>query len=252
MISVSAIPYARAMSARFASTSSTSKPESISASPVDASSTRMSVAGSAPVRAGADSSWATRSSPFRARRSSRTHQDQDGEGDQNRAERDCSSRAGRWRRRSLRRRALGLGGIRAGPRCQGPEGVDGAAVGVRDVAPSPSVSPTASLPDSCRLAVGLRSPGVPLVSAGVGEAETVAVDLSVGVLVGISATGTAAPTTVSSAAAAQTNWPPRRKPAMVRRQWTTMCDYRPGSMAVDYYPEQVLQGCTVRPRPLPS
>ena len=117
-----------------------------------------------------------------------------------------------------------------------PKVWSGAPVGVRDaavVAVGVAGGVGAGLPP---LAVGLRSPGVPLVSVGVGEAETVAVDLSDGVLVGVCATGIAAPTTASSAAAAHMIWPPRRKPATMRRQSATMGDYRPGPTAVDYDP----------------
>jgi hypothetical protein len=67
----------------------------------------------------------------------------------------------------------------------------------------------------------------------VGETETVAVDVGVGVPVaGCAATGTAAPTTVSSAPAAQMIWPRRRKLATRRRRSATMeGDYRPAAMA---------------------
>jgi hypothetical protein len=79
--------------------------------------------------------------------------------------------------------------------------------------------------------VGLRSLGEPLGSSGVGEAEAGAVDIGVGEPVGgCSAIGTAAPTTVSSAAAAQITWSRRRKLATMRRRSATMeRDYRPGT-----------------------
>ena len=75
----------------------------------------------------------------------------------------------------------------------------------------------------------------------------------VGVPVGGCATGTAAPTTVSSAAAAQMIWPRRRKLATMRRRSATMeRDYRPGAMAVDYHPAKGGAGCPARPSLLPK
>ena len=70
--------------------------------------------------------------------------------------------------------------------------------------------------------LGLPSSGVGLRSSGVGEAETVAVDVSVGMPVGGCATETAAPTTVSSAAAAQMIGARRRKLATMWRRSATM------------------------------
>ena len=97
-------------------------------------------------------------------------------------------------------------------------------------------------------AVGLRSPGVGLRSSGVGEAETVAVDVGVGVAVGGCATETAAPTTVSSAAAAQMIWPRRRKLATMRRRSATMeRDYRPGADGGGLPPCKWWCGAAVRP-----
>ena len=227
MISVSAMPYARAMSSRFASTSSTSKPESISASPADVSSTSTSVAGSVALRGGAclrlrDLSLAL---PGEAQQH-KTHQDQDGEGDQDRAERNSSGRAGRWRRRSLGRRALGLSGrgSRAGARCRGLRG-RGRRCSGRGEGFSCRCSRRRRRGECrgwCRLAWGFRRSGVGLRSSGVGEAEAVAVEVGVGMAVGGCATETAAPTTVSSAAAAQMIWARRRKLATMRRRSATM------------------------------
>ena len=117
------------------------------------------------------------------------------------------------------------------PGVGGSEGVDsGAPVGVRDaavVAVGVAGGVSIGLVPS---GVGLRSSGVGLRSSGVGEAEAVAVDVWVGVPVGGCATGTAAPTTVSSAAAAQMIWARRRKLATMRRRSATMeRDYRPGA-----------------------
>ncbi|MET0521550.1 MAG: hypothetical protein ABW156_06175 [Jiangellaceae bacterium] len=89
------------------------------------------------------------------------------------------------------------------------------------------------------VSIGLVPSGVGLWSSGVGEAEAVAVDVSVGVPVGGCATGTAAPTTVSSAAAAQMIWARWRMLATMRRRSATMeRDYRPGAMAMDYRPAE--------------
>ena len=75
--------------------------------------------------------------------------------------------------------------------------------------------------------LGLRSPDVGVPSSGVGEAEAVAVE--VGVAVGGCATATAAPTTVSSAAAAQMIWARQPRLATTRRRSAAMeRDYRPG------------------------
>jgi hypothetical protein len=69
--------------------------------------------------------------------------------------------------------------------------------------------------------------------------------------VGGCATETAAPTTVSRAAAAQMIWARRRKLATIRRRSAAMeRDYRPGAMAADYHPAK--DGCwAARPRPSP-
>ena len=98
----------------------------------------------------------------------------------------------------------------------------GAPVGVRD-------SAVVAVGVAGGVSVGLVPSGVGLRSSGVGEAEAVAVDVWVGVSVGC-ATGTAAPTTVSSAAAAQMIWARRRKLATIRRRSANMeRDYRPGA-----------------------
>jgi hypothetical protein len=92
-------------------------------------------------------------------------------------------------------------------------------------------------------ALGLPSPGVGLRSSGVGEAEAVAVEVGIGVAVGGCATETAAPTTVSSAAAAQMIWARRRKLATMRPRSATMeRDYKPGAIAVDYHPAKAWSG----------
>ena len=95
------------------------------------------------------------------------------------------------------------------------------------------------------LFVGLGLPGVGLRRSGVGEAEAFAVGVGVGALTGACIIGTAAPTTVSSAAAAQMIWLCRRKLATMDR------DYRPRAMAVDCHPANVVRGCPVRPSLLP-
>ncbi len=119
------------------------------------------------------------------------------------------------------------------------------AVGVVGGVSAGLVPPGLGLPSS----VGLRSPGVGPRSSGVGEAEAVAVDFSVGVAVGGCATETAAPTTVSSAAAAQMIWARRRKLETLRRRSATMeRDYRPGAMAADYHPANS-RAAAVRPEP---
>ena len=121
------------------------------------------------------------------------------------------------------------------PGVAGSEGVDGSApVGVGDsavVAVEVSGGVSAGLVPP---GLGLPSPGVGLRSSDVGEAKAVAVELGVGVAVGACATGTAAPTTVSRAAATQMIWPRRRKLATMRRLSATMeRDYRPGAVAVE-------------------
>ena len=103
-----------------------------------------------------------------------------------------------------------------------PRAWSGAPVGVRDsavVAVGVAGGVSAGLVPP---GLGLPSSGVGLRSSGVGEAEAVAVDVSVGVPVGGCATETAAPTTVSSAAAAQMIWARRRKLATMRRRSATM------------------------------
>ena len=100
------------------------------------------------------------------------------------------------------------------------EGVDGAPVGVTDsavVAVAGGVSAGLVPPG-----LGLPSSGVGLRSSGVGEAEAVAVDVSVGAPVGARATETVAPTTVSSAAAAQMIGARRRNLATMWRWSATM------------------------------
>jgi hypothetical protein len=94
--------------------------------------------------------------------------------------------------------------------------------------------------------VGLGSPGVGLRASGVGEAESFAVGVGAGALSGACSTGTAAPTTVSSAAAAHIILPCRRKLATMER------DYRPRVMAVDCQnPAKGGAGLSVRPNLLP-
>lgn len=78
--------------------------------------------------------------------------------------------------------------------------------------------------------VGFGSLGVGLRRSGVGEAEAFAVGVGVGALTGACIIGSAAPTTVNSAEAAQMIWPCRRKLATMER------DYRPRAMAVDCHP----------------
>ena len=68
--------------------------------------------------------------------------------------------------------------------------------------------------------LGLPSPGVGLRSSDVGDPEGVAVEVGLGV--GGCATETAAPTTVSRAAAAQMIWARRRKLVTLRRRSATM------------------------------
>jgi hypothetical protein len=106
----------------------------------------------------------------------------------------------------------------------------GAPVGVRDSAVVAVGVVVGVSPGLVPPGLGLPSPGVGLRSSGVGEAEAVAVEVGVGVAVGGCATETAAPTTVSSAAAAQMIWARRRKLATMRRRSATMeRDYRPGA-----------------------
>ena len=114
--------------------------------------------------------------------------------------------------------ALGVGGS---------EGVDsGAPVGVRDASVVAVVVAGGVSIGLVPSGLGLRSAEVVLPSSAVGEAEAVAV--AVGVAVGGWATATAAPTTVSSAAAAQMIWARRRKLAtMLRRSAAMERDYRP-------------------------
>jgi hypothetical protein len=71
---------------------------------------------------------------------------------------------------------------------------------------------------------------VPIPTREVVPRQPFAVGVGVGALTGACSTGTAAPTTVSSAAAAQMIWPCRRKLATMER------DYRPRVMAVDCHP----------------
>ena len=112
------------------------------------------------------------------------------------------------------------------PGVEGSEGEDdGAPVGVRDsavVAVGVAGGVSSGLVSS---GAGLRSPDVGLPRQA-RAAEAVAV--AVGVAVGGWATATAAPTTVSSAAATQMIWPCRRKLATMRRRSAAMeRDYRP-------------------------
>ena len=96
--------------------------------------------------------------------------------------------------------------------------------------------------------LGIPSSGVGLRSSGVGEAEPVAVEVGVGVAVGGCATETAAPTTVSRAAAAQMIWTRRRKLATMRRRSAAMeCDYRPGADGRGLPPSKWWCGAAVRP-----
>jgi hypothetical protein len=143
-------------------------------------------------------------------------------------------------------------GSRPGARCQGSEGEDdGAPVGVAD-------STVVAVDVACGVSAGLVPPGlglpssgVGLPSSGVGEAEAVAVE--VGVAVGGCATATAAPTTVSRAAAAQMIWARRRKLATIRRRSAAMeRDYRPrGRWRRVTTLRRVVPRCPARPRLLP-
>jgi hypothetical protein len=102
--------------------------------------------------------------------------------------------------------------------CEGVDDDD--PVGVRDAAVvTVAVGVGCGVSAGLLPAVGLRSPGVLLVSVGVGEAETVAVEAWVGMTVGACPTGIAAPTTVSSAAAAHMIRPPRSC-GDSRRSWS--------------------------------
>jgi hypothetical protein len=117
------------------------------------------------------------------------------------------------------------------PGVEGSDGVvsGGARVGVMDAAVD-SVGAEGSRVGLMLPSVGLGSPGVGLRASGVGEVEPFAVGVGVGALTGACSTGTAAPTTVSSAAAAQMIWPCRRKLATMER------DHRPRVTAVDCHP----------------
>ena len=80
--------------------------------------------------------------------------------------------------------------------------------------------------------VGLGSPGVGLRASGSSGAEAFAVGVGAGALTGACSTGTAAATTVSSAAAAQMILPYRRKLATIRRGSVVMKRTNTGSAVV--------------------